>query len=560
MVGGVAGGMSFAARARRLAEDAEITVLERGEHVSFANCGLPYHVAGEIAERTDLLLHTPDSLAASLNLDVRVGHEVVGIDPAARRVSVRDNTAGRAFELDYDALVLATGAVPARPPIPGLDLPQVRTLRTVPDADAVNALIAGGARRAVVLGAGFIGLEAVEALHRRGLRVDLVEREAQVLPPLDPELASLLADELRAHQVGVNLGVAAAAARAATPGAGHHVEVELADGQVLPADVVLLSVGVRPDTTLAREAGLALGTGGAVRVDTTMRTSDPHIWAVGDAVEVTDAVTGAPSVVPLAGPANRQGRVAADAVLGRQVAAPPAVGTAIVRVFGLTAAVTGASAATLRRAHLPHRVVHLHPGDHAGYYPGAEQIHLKVAFADDGRLLGAQAVGGSGVDKRIDVLATALRAGMTVHDVADLELAYAPPFGSAKDPVNMAGFLAQNVLCGDTRLWYAEDLPAVAGGGALLLDVRSAREFEAGHLPGAVNVPHTELRERLDDVRARAAGAAVRLYCATGFRSYLAHRVLIQAGLDSATLSGGLTTLRATLPDLRLSGAEPVAA
>ena len=560
MVGGVAGGMSFAARARRLAEDAEIVVLERGEHVSFANCGLPYHVAGEIPKRADLLLHTPESLAASLNLDVRVGHEVVGIDPAARRVSVRDNASGRAFELGYDALVLATGAVPARPPIPGLDLPQVRTLRTVPDADAVNGLIEDGARRAVVLGAGFIGLEAVEALHRRGLRVDLVEREPQVLPPLDPELASLLADELRAHGVGVHLGVAAAGVRTAPSGAGHKVEVDLADGRVLPADVVLLSVGVRPDTTLAREAGLALGTGGAVRVDAAMRTSDPHIWAVGDAVEVTDAVTGAPSVVPLAGPANRQGRVAADAVLGRQVTAPPAVGTAIVRVFGLTAAVTGASATALGRAGMPHRVVHLHPGDHAGYYPGAEQIHLKLAFATDGRLLGAQAVGASGVDKRIDILATALRADMSVHDLADLELAYAPPFGSAKDPVNMAGFLAQNVLHGDTRLWYAEDLPALGDRAALLLDVRSAREFEAGHLPGAVNVPHTELRGHLENIRARAAGAPVRVYCATGFRSYLAHRVLAQAGLDSATLSGGLATLRATLPDLRLTGAEPLAA
>ncbi|MBO0869855.1 MAG: FAD-dependent oxidoreductase [Micromonosporaceae bacterium] len=560
VVGGVAGGMSFAARARRLAEDAEIIVLERGDYVSFANCGLPYHVGGEIPDRADLLLHTPASLAASLNLDVRTGHEVTGIDRAARRVSVRQTAGGRGYELDYDALVLATGAAPARPPIPGLDLPQVRTLRTVPDADAVNDLIEAGARRAVVLGAGFIGLEAVEALRHRGLQVDLVEREAQVLPPLDPELAGLLAGELRAHQVGVHLGVAASGVRPARPGTGHAVEVGLADGRVLAADVVLLSVGVRPERALARQAGLKLGTGGAVRVDATMRTSDRHIWAVGDAVEVVDAVTGAPSVVPLAGPANRQGRIAADAVLGRAVAAPPAMGTAIVRVFGLTAAVTGASGAALRRAGLPHHAVHLHPGDHAGYYPGAGQIHLKLTFAGDGRLLGGQAVGAAGVDKRIDVLATALRAGMTVDDLADLELAYAPPFGSAKDPVNMAGFLAQNVLHGDVRLWYPEELPALAEAGALLLDVRSAAEYRAGHLPGAVNVPHTQLREELDEIRALAAGAPVRVYCATGFRSYLAHRVLTQAGLDSATLSGGLTTLRAARPDAPLTTAEPVTA
>jgi rhodanese-related sulfurtransferase len=291
-----------------------------------------------------------------------------------------------------------------------------------------------------------------------------------------------------------------------------------------------------------------------------MRTSDPHIWAVGDAVEVLDAVTGAPSVTPLAGPANRQGRVAADAVLGRPVTAAPVQGTAIVRVFGLTAAVTGASATALRRAGLNHRVVHLHPNDHAGYYPGAEQIHLKVAFAPDGRLLGAQAVGAIGVDKRIDVLATALRAGMTMDDVADLELAYAPPFGSAKDPVNMAGFLAQNVLRGDTVLWHADDLPALTKGRALLLDVRTTEEFRAGHLPGARHVPHTQLRDQLEDLKAQAGTNPIRVYCASGFRSYLAHRVLAQAGLDSATLSGGLATLRAAQPHLQLATTAPIAA
>jgi NADPH-dependent 2,4-dienoyl-CoA reductase/sulfur reductase-like enzyme/rhodanese-related sulfurtransferase len=556
VVGGVAGGMSAAARLRRLDESAQIVVLERGPDVSFANCGLPYHVSGEIAERSRLLLHTPRSLRESLDLDVRTRHEVLTIDRDARTVSVRDLTAGVVYVLPYDALVLATGAEPIVPPLPGLDRPQVRTLRTVPDADALRELLAAGARSAVVIGAGFIGLETVEAFHHRGLDVTLVELAPQVLPAIDADMATLVEAELRAHDVDVRVGVGLAAVEDSA--SEHAVDVVLADGSRIAADVVLLGVGVRPATTLAREAGLDLSPQGAVVVTPSQQTSDPHIWAVGDAIQVIDAVTGVPGVVPLAGPANRQGRLAADAIMGRAVASRPVLGTAIVRVFDRTVAVTGPTSRRLTAAGVEHRVIHLHPGNHAGYYPGAESIHLAVLFPPEGRLLGAQAVGSEGVDKRIDVLATALRAGMTMDDLAELELAYSPPFGSAKDPINMAGFLGQNVLDGTLTLWSATDLESVLDGSVLVLDVRSPREYAAGHLPDSLNIAHTELRARIDEVVEAAAGRPVRALCASGFRSYLAHRVLVGHGIDSASLDGGMQTLRAVRPDVLLArGTEP---
>lgn len=566
VVGGVAGGMSAAARARRLSEDAEIVVLERGGYVSFANCGLPYHVGDEIPQRSALLVQTPDSLRAALDLDVRIGHDVVAIDRENRTVTARHTTATGPEDvvLPYHALVLAPGAATIRPPIPGVDLPQVHTLRTVPDADGLRAVVGAGARRAIVLGAGFIGIETAEALRIRGLQVDLVDLAPHVLPPLDSELAQLLDDELRANGVRTHVGVAAESITASPAqvegddrGFGDHdvaVHIHLSDGSVLEGDVVVLSVGVRPDSGLAADAGLELGPQGAIVVDSEQRTSDPHIWAVGDATAVRHAVTGLVGPVPLAGPANRQGRRAADSILGAMSPARrarPVLGTAVLRVFGLTAAMTGASQHTLQRAGIAHHTVHLHPGHHASYFPGAEQMHLTITFAPDGRLLGAQAVGRDGVDKRIDVLATALFAGMTVDDVAELELAYAPPYGSAKDAVNMVGFVAQNVLDGSLRLWYPEELDKVLDT-ALVLDVRTAREHARGHLPGALNVPHTELRERLEEVRTAAGGRPVRVHCASGFRSYLAHRVLDQAGFDSASLSGGLLTLHAARPDVQL--------
>ncbi|HEY8621817.1 MAG TPA: FAD-dependent oxidoreductase [Dermatophilaceae bacterium] len=575
IVGGVAGGMSAAARARRLDEQAEIVVLEQGDYVSFANCGLPYHLSGEIAARDELILHTPASLAASLNLDVRTGHRVTGIDRHAQKVTIAagDDT----YALPYDALLLSPGAVAVRPPITGLDHPAVHTLRTVPDVDelrdSVEQLLAArghsrSAPSAVVIGAGFIGLEAVEALTARGLLVHLVELADHVLPPLDAELAPLLADELAAHGVDLRLGVSAqaiteigaeATAQANTetvtqavtrPGGVGAVTVTLSDGATLAADLVIVNVGVRPASALAAEAGLGLGPTGAIRVDGDQHTSDPHIWAVGDAVEVTQAITGARIPVPLAGPANRQGRRAADSICGRRTTPQaPVLGTAIVRVFDLTAATTGANQATLRRAGIAHEVVHIHPSDHAGYYPGSEQVHLVASFAPDGKLLGAQGVGRAGVDKRIDILATAIRAGMTADDLAELELAYAPPYGSAKDPVNMLGFVAQNVLDGTMPQWQAQDLDH-AMANTLILDVRSQTEYAEGHLPGALNIPHLELRARLDEVSASAHGRTVSVYCASGVRSYLATRVLLSQGYDAANLSGGWLTLQAVHPQL----------
>ena len=554
VVGGVAGGMSAAARARRLDERASIVVLEQSEHVSFAGCGLPYQVAGEIADRDTLLLHTPATLRASLDLDVRTRHRVVAVDRTARTVTVAAE--GETYELGYDALLLAPGATTVLPPVAGLDHPAVRTLRTMADLDALTARLADleaevaagrtAPVRAVVVGAGFIGLEAVEALVARGLVVDVVERAGQVLPPLEPDLAPLLADELRDHGVGLHLGTSATAVVPRPDGAAHAVGIELADGTVLDADVVLVSVGVRPASDLAAAAGLALGERGAIRVDADQRTSDPHVWAVGDAVEVVHAVTGATGPVPLAGPANRQGRRAADSMIGRRTTPQaPVLGTAVVRVFGLTAAVTGPSHATLGAAGIEHEQVRVHAAHHAGWFPGAEPVHVTASFAPDGRLLGAQAVGRAGVDKRVDVLATALRAGLTADDLAELELAYAPPFGAAKDVVNMLGFVAQNVLDGTMPQWHAAELDDVVAT-SLVLDVRSRAEHAASHLDGALNVPHTELRERLDEVLAAAAGRPVAVHCASGVRSYLATRVLLAAGLDARNLSGGWLTLTTT--------------
>ncbi|AUG29206.1 MULTISPECIES: FAD-dependent oxidoreductase [Microbacterium] len=544
IVGGVAGGMSCAARARRLDESAEIVVLERGEHVSFANCGLPYLVGGEIADPSALLVQTPASLKAALALDVRTGHDVTHLDAAAKTVTVV--TADGVDTLAYDALVLAPGAQAARPPIAGLDSPRVRTLRTVEDAVALRDRVVAGARRAVVLGAGFIGVEAAEALAQRGLHTTVVELAPHVLPPLEEELATLVSAELHALGIEVRAG---AAATAIESGVDADVVV-LDDGSRLDADLVVLSVGVRPDTAVFEEAGVAC-VRGAMIVDDHGRTSLPDVYAVGDATAVADAVTGAVRPVALAGPANRAGRLVADAILRPHTARaiPRPVGTAIVRVGAQTVALTGANRAALAAADIEVDTVHLHPGQHAGYFPGASQIHLVAHVRrDDGRLMGAQAVGADGVDKRIDVLATAIRAGWSVEDLIDLDLAYAPPYGSAKDPVNLLGMVGENVRSGTLRLWYAQELEEVLSS-ALVLDVRTPAELAAGRLPDVLAIPHTQLRARLDEVRDAAAGRPVRVMCQSGVRSAIAHRVLAQAGFDSASLSGGMLTLRAVLGD-----------
>ncbi|WP_295012726.1 FAD-dependent oxidoreductase [uncultured Microbacterium sp.] len=543
IVGGVAGGMSCAARARRLDESAEIVVLERGTHVSFANCGLPYFVGGEITEERSLLVQTPASLRAALALDVRTRSEVTALDTTAKTVSVQSADDG-AHELSYDALVLSPGASALRPPLPGLDSPRVRTLRTVEDAVALRDEVLGGARRAVVLGAGFIGIEAAEALARRGLAVSVVELAPHPLPPLETELAWLITQELGEHGIEVRTGIAAASVEHAADAD----TVVLADGTRLAADIVLLSVGVRPDTAPFEAAGIACERG-AIIVDAHGRTSVPGVWAAGDATVSVDAVTSVRRPVALAGPANRAGRLIADDILRPDDAraVPHPVGTAIVRVGELTAALTGANRVALDAAGIDYRTLHLHPNQHAGYFPGAAQVHLVVQIRTaDGLLLGAQAVGTEGVDKRIDVLATAIRAGLRVDDLIDLDLAYSPPYGQAKDPVNLTGMVGENVLTGTLRLWYPEELES-ARENALILDVRTRAEYATGAVPGSLNIPHTELRERLDEVREAAAGRPVRVMCQSGVRSAIAHRVVAQAGFDSASLSGGMLTLRAWL-------------
>jgi len=548
VVGGVAAGMSAAARARRLDEQADIVVFEKSAYVSFANCGLPYHIGGRIPERDDLLLQTPQGLRASLNLDVRTGQEVVALDRARKVVRVRELAGGREYDEAYDKLVLAPGAVPLRPALPGLEHPRIFVLRNIEDMDRIKAAVDGGARSAVVIGGGYIGVEMAENFRERKLVVDLVEMVDQIMPPLDPEMAWALQKHLAQHGVRLHLGTAAAAFR----DAGGRVTAELQNGETLTADLVLLSAGVRPDVTLARAAGLELGPRGGIRVDAHLRTSDPDIYAAGDAVEVPSTTLSGAWLIPLAGPANRQGRIVAENLCGRATTYASSQGTAIVKVFDMTGGGTGATEKQLLRAQVPYRKIYLHPSGHAGYYPGTAPMHIKLLFAPDtGKLLGAQVVGFDGVDKRLDVFATALRAGLTVRDLQHLELAYAPPYGAAKDPVNMAGFVATNALQDDVRLWYAEDYPGKTDGG-LLLDVRGPAEFGRWHIPGALNIPLGRLRARLDAV---PRDKPVFVYCQVGFRSYLAYRLLRQRGYEAATLAGGVTTFRALHKDQ--VGVEP---
>ncbi|MFN8196420.1 MAG: FAD-dependent oxidoreductase [Nocardioidaceae bacterium] len=541
IVGGVAGGMSAATRLRRLDEAMEIVVLERGDHVSFANCGLPYHVGGVIEDREALLLQTPESLAARFAIDVRVGHEVTGIDRERRVVQVRDRRTGATSEEPYDALVLATGAAPMRPPIPGVEL--TYALRDIADMDAIKARLADldQPRTAVIVGGGFIGLELAENLTHRGLAVSVVELAEHVLPPLDLEIAAVVQRHLADHGVQVLTGVAASAVSSDT--------VTLSDGRTLPADLVVMAAGVVPESTLARQAGLEVTERGGVVVDDHQRTSDPAVYAVGDVAVKRDAVSGDAVMVPLAQTANRHGRLVADVIAGRDVHAKPVLGSAIVGVFGLTVAATGWNEKRARAAGREIRVIHSHPNDHAGYYPGAQGMQLKlVVDAATDEILGAQGVGGSGVDKRIDVIATAMRGGLRASDLADLELTYAPQYGSAKDPVNMLGMVADNMVTGVTRTIQWHEVEAEVMGGSVILDVRTAEEFADGTIPTALNIPVDELRERVAEI---PAGRIV-VTCAAGVRGHVATRVIRQLGHDDVVnLDGGYQTF---VPAVELRG------
>ncbi len=529
IVGGVAGGMSTATRMRRLDESAEITVIERSGHVSYANCGLPYFVGGVIEGEEKLLLQTPQSLYGRFRIEVKVDTEVVGIDPVVHHVTVRSMADGSEWKIAYDKLVLSPGALPVRPPIPGFD--RVRVLRTVEDAALLYSDVSARPASAVVIGAGFVGLETAENLAHAGIPTTLVEAAPQVLTPLDAELAVLVRAELERQGVRVETGVAVTEVTANT--------VLLADGRAIPGELVVGSIGVRPDTRLAEMAGLAIGPNKGIAVNEVNQTSDVDIYAVGDAVEKIDSVSGASSLIALANVANRAGRRVADHIAGLDVRPAPSLGTAIVKVFGLTAAMTGWNERRLKAAKRPYRCVHSHPMSHATYYPGAEPMAVKLLFDPvDGTILGAQAVGGTGVDKRIDVIATAMTAGIKAPELADLELAYAPPFSSAKDPVNMLGYMSENVLSGECDVVQADEVETLIAQGWTLVDVRSAAEHRAGAIPGGINVSVDDLR---DSVAGMGTGPFL-VYCQVGQRGHTATALLHDLGLRARNLDGGYKT------------------
>lgn len=550
IVGGVAGGAPCAARLRRLDEYAEIMMVERGPYISFANCGLPYHVGGVIEAESSLLVTNEQAFRETYNVDVRSRCEAIGISRAAKTVTLRDALTGETSTEAYDKLVLAPGAVSIRPPLPGIDLPGIFQVRSVPDARAIRAWIdrrrtalasvPGRSRlRAVVVGGGFIGLETAENLVHRGIDVTLVELLDQVLPPIDREYARLVEDRLEQNGIRLALGDGVAGFRPSEDGG---IVVETRSGAAYPADLGILSLGVRPDTTLAKAAGLEIGERGGIRVDEQMRTSDPDIFAVGDAVEVRDTVTGQWSLIALAGPAARQGRIAADVIAGRQSRYRGTQGTAVVGLFGATIAWTGATEKLLNRlGDTDYEKVYLYPSSHAGYYPDARPIAMKLLFRrSDGRLIGAQAFGEDGVDKRISVLAAYLQMGATVHDLEEAELCYAPQYGSAKDPINIAGMIAANVLRGDLPLTHWDATP-----GGFLLDVREPSEIAVEHVPGALNVPLKQLRARLGEL---PHDREILVICRSGQRAHAATRILVQHGFMARDVSGGMLSRPRGLP------------
>ena len=549
IVGGVAGGASCAARLRRLDEKAEIIMLERGPYVSYANCGLPYHIGGVIENESSLLVATEQMFRGMFAIDVRSRCEVVGISPKTKTVELKNHATGEVTTETYDKLVLSPGAAPIRPPLPGINLPGIFSVRTVPDAREIRQWIDQGGsdlaeeqtstgfqpldkpKRAVVVGGGYIGLEMAENLAHRGLEVTIVEMLDQVMAPLDPECASLVERHLEKNGVRLALNDAVAGFNQTPTGS---LEVLVKSGKSYPADIVILAIGVRPETSLAKMAGLTIGERGGIRVDDQMHTSDPDIFAVGDAVEVKDFITGEWSLIPLAGPANRQGRIVADVIAGRNSRFRGTQGTSVIGVFGATVATTGVNEKLLTRLNQKdYEKIYLFPNSHAGYYPGAKTIVLKVIFRkSDGRLLGAQALGMDGVEKRIDALAMAIQMGATVYDLEEAELCYAPPYGSAKDPVNFAGMVSANVLRGDMPLTHWDSL-----GDGFLLDVRNPAELTVESVPNALNIPLPELRTRLGEL---PRDREINIICRSAGRAYYATRILLQNGFKVRNISGGM--------------------
>lgn len=529
IIGGVAGGMSAATRMRRLDADAEIIVIEKSGHVSYANCGLPYYVGGVIEEEEALLLQTPASLHARFRLDVRIASEVLAIDPAGKSVEVLNEISGEKYQLSYDKLVLSPGASPVVPPIPGIE--RAMTLRTVEDVEKIFTRVSEQPRSAVVIGGGFIGVEIAENLTHKGIATTVVEASPQLLAPLDPEMATLVAAEMKRNGVNLHLGVSASEIS--------EKAVKLSNGTEIAAEMIILAIGVRPDIKLAKEAGITIGTRGGIDVDDFNRTSNPDIYAVGDVAEKTDAIDGSSTLVPLANLANRHGRVVADHIAGRSTRPVKTIGTAIVKVFELMIAATGWNEKRLASSGRQYRVIHSHPNSHAGYYPGAKQMSLKMIFdAKTGEILGAQGIGKEGVDKRIDVIATAIRGGITAPELADLELAYAPPFGSAKDAINMLGYISENIMSGllETAQW--SEIDEFVDRGFQLVDVRTASEYAAGNIPGAMSMPVDEIRSRVKEL----TNKDVLVNCQVGQRGHTAAMLLKELGFNAVNLDGGYLT------------------
>ncbi|MEK5253315.1 FAD-dependent oxidoreductase [Paenibacillus sp. FSL F4-0125] len=535
IVGGVAGGASAAARLRRLDEEAHIVMFERDPYISFANCGLPYYIGGSIQDRSKLLVQTPEAMHKRFNIDVRIQSEVVSIDPVNKKVRVESIEKG-SYEESYDALILSPGAKPIRPNLPGIESSKIHMLRNIPDTDKIKTKVAAeGTRSAVVIGGGFIGVEMAENLREAGLEVSLIEAGPQILAPFDPEMSSILAKELDEH--GVNLIFSDMVQGFAD--VGEQIEVQLASGTVLQSDMVLLAIGVSPDTSFLKDSGLEFGPRGHILVNERMETNLDQVYAVGDAIEVVDFVNGTKTAIPLAGPANKQGRIAADNVSGLNTTYKGSQGTSIIKVFGITGASTGNNEKTLQRLGLPYHVIYVHPSSHATYYPGATPISMKLIFDPKGTVLGAQAVGYSGVDKRIDDIATVIRFRGTVTDLSELELSYAPPYSSAKDPVNMAGFAAENILQGMTTVFVPKNLEGRDKNNTILVDVRSEIEHANGHIEGSINIPVDDLRGRLAELD---PSKEIWVYCQVGLRGYTASRILQQKGFRVKNLTGGYKT------------------
>jgi len=550
IVGGVAGGASAAARLRRIDEKAEIIMFEKGSYISFANCGLPYYIGGAIKERKNLLVQTAEAMKARFNIDVKELSEVIKIDRQRKVIEARNIKDGSIYEESYDVLVLSPGASPVKPPIPGIDSPNIYTLRDIPDTDSIKSFLdEKKPQNAVVVGGGFIGLEMAENLHRAGLKVDIVEALDQVMAPLDYEMAAIVHNHIRSKGCGLHLkdGV-----KAFEP-EGDRTVVVLQSGKRIPADMVILSIGVKPNNILAREAGLEIGITGGIKVNEYLQTSDPDIYALGDAVEVTDYVSGNPALIPLAGPANKQGRIVANNIAGRRETYKGTQGTAIAKVFDMAAASTGVNEKTLKKLGKElgkdYITTITHSASHAGYYPGGSAMAIKLVYTLQGRVLGAQIVGYDGVDKRIDDIAIAVRHRMTVHDLQEFELAYAPPFSSAKDPVNMAGYVGSNVLNGDVKAAYWYEAMNADISRTFLLDVREPSEYQKGHIPNAVNIPLDQIRSRLKEI---PKDKEIIVNCQVGLRSYIGVRILMQNGFDNVrNLSGGYKTYSAVEADMK---------